>query len=103
MPRFVDAELAPTGECEARDQSPSCISDRTAANLSLFHRGNEGFDVIAHQVQLVNAVLAGMNGHFGGRQSEDEPALPGVDARERKDVSQKLPIGFRLPALDEGM
>ncbi|MGI8437126.1 MAG: hypothetical protein ACR2NX_09515 [Chthoniobacterales bacterium] len=61
------------------------------------HLGDEGVHVVAREEEFVHVVgVAGMHGDFRGRQTEDEPAVAGIDGGELQDVAQEGAIG---PAL----
>src|SRR5207247_6504549 len=61
-------------------------------------------DVVAHQIELVHAVLAGrMHGDFGRRQPEDQPSAAHIDVREREHVAQERAIGIGTRAVDDRM
>ncbi|MGA2662559.1 MAG: hypothetical protein ABSH34_34195 [Verrucomicrobiota bacterium] len=40
-------------------------------------------------------VFGRMDGDFGGRQGEDEPAAPGIDRLEPEHIAQELAGGLR--------
>src|SRR5262245_38605623 len=78
VPRFVDAELSTTRQRELREQSPPLLAHWTARELLLLHVGDEGMDVIAHEIELVNIVLIrsgrdGVHGNLRWRKSKDQP------------------------------
>src|SRR5258705_10854926 len=53
MARLVNAELAAAGEAQLGQQTPTLILNRGTGDLPLFHRLDEGFDCVAHQIELV--------------------------------------------------
>jgi hypothetical protein len=88
---FIEAELTAVGHLDRCDESPPFVADGTAELDSFaLELGDRRVDVIAHEVELVMAVVVGrMRGQFGGWQSEDEPAVAGVDRREFEDVTDE--------------
>jgi hypothetical protein len=90
---FVEAELAAVGHLDCRDESPAFVADWTRELHSFaLELGDRRVDVIAHEVELVmTRVVGGVSGHLGGRQGEDEPAVPGVGRRELEYVSEECP------------
>ena len=62
--------------------------------------GDRRVNVITHEVELVmTGVVGRVRGQFGGRESEDEPAVAGIDRREFEDVSDEC--ANRVRALGE--
>ena len=54
-------------------------------------------DVVTHEVELVVAILVrGMGCELSGRQSEDQPALAGIDERQLEHVSEERAILLRI-------
>ncbi|MBI4909463.1 MAG: hypothetical protein HY820_37945 [Acidobacteria bacterium] len=104
MTRLIDAQFAASRKRDLREAPPSLLLHRRASGVVLFHCIDKGIDIVAHQVELVNAVLLpGVHRHLGGRQSEDQPALAGVDVREAQNVFQEGAVGFRILRIDDGM
>src|ERR1700680_3368235 len=42
-----------------------------------------------------------MEGGFGGRQGEDQPAVAGVDGGEIEDVAEEGAVGFRVRGVED--
>src|SRR5437867_3837442 len=68
VPRLIDAERAAARQRHPREQTPTWILDRGAADIALLHLGDKCLDVVAHQIELVPIVFVGrMHGNFCGR------------------------------------
>jgi hypothetical protein len=52
-------------------------------------------NIVTHQVEFVMIVFfSGMNGRFGSRQREDQPAVAGIDAWKIQNVAKESPVSF---------
>jgi hypothetical protein len=72
MAWLIDAELSAARERELGEQPPAKILHGPAGDAALLHLRDERFDVVRHQIKLMQIVLAGwVDGDFRGRQSED--------------------------------
>jgi hypothetical protein len=101
MAGLVNAQLAAAGERDLGKLTPTHALDRTARNSLLHHCRDEGIDVGAHEVELVNIVPPRwMNRQLRWWEAKDEPAVPNVDVREPQDVAKKRPVHFGFPAVD---
>ena len=97
MARLVDADRSATRQGEVRQQSPSFVLHRLAVEDMRLHPRDKGFDVIAHEVQLVHVVLLRrMDSNLRWRQAEDQPSVSDIDVRQAKHVAQKRAIGLGL-------
>ncbi len=104
MARLINSELASARQDQCRERSPFLILDRAARDADRLHFGNESLDVVAHQIQLVDAVLGGgMDGNFRRRESENEPTLADIDTRQSEHILEKTPISLGVSAVDNGM
>jgi hypothetical protein len=60
--------------------------------------------VIAHQKKLMSAVgLRRMDGQLGGRQREDQPAVPGIHGRVGQHIPEERAIGVGVGAVEDDM
>src|SRR5262249_34948943 len=102
--RLIDTEFSASWECDLCEQSPTEILHGSARNVVVRHFRNERFDVIAHEIELVNIVLLRrMDGKFSRRQAENEPPMPDIHAGKFQNVSQESTIGFGIGAVDNRM
>jgi hypothetical protein len=94
--------------------SPGFLCNGGAGNAFGFERGDNGRQVVAHQVKdcanemtapmelaAVGIGLSGMNAGFGGRQSEDQPSASSVHCVEIEHVAKEGAIGFWVVAVQE--
>jgi len=82
---FVSADLSSTGERDSRDGAPSLFMNRTIDNALRVQPSNFVVEAIAHQIELVNAIIfSGMNRYLGWGKGEDEPSHSGIYARENR-------------------
>ena len=103
MSRLVEIKLAAARELQGGEQTPTGVVDRPGElhALALQLRGC-GFNVVAQEVELVAACqlvaarrssfVGGMDAQLGGRQGEDEPALPGINGGKAKYVPKESSI-----------
>src|SRR5262245_15053893 len=77
---LINAELAASRQHNLGQHPPTWVLHRTAYDAAVLHLCDERLDVVAHQKELVNAVLIRrVHRHFCGRKSEDQPSSPHVD------------------------
>ena len=101
MARFVDTQPASAGQGELDQTAPPHVLDLAAGDAAVGHVGDQRVDVVAHQVDLVPAVVLGrMHGDLRRRETEDEPAVADVDVGQLDDVPEKGPIGVGVRAED---
>jgi hypothetical protein len=104
VPRLIHTELAAAGKPHLRQQAPAAVHHGATVEAALLHAADEARDVVAHQVELVDVVLArGMDRHLRGWEPEDEPALAHVHARQPERVAQERAVGRGVLAIDDGM
>ena len=88
---MVEAELAAAGQVDVGEGAPAEFQGLVAGDLACLELLQGGVQVVAGEVQFVRAVLlGGVDGHFGGGQGEDEPAVAGVDVGEVEDVAEAI-------------
>jgi len=93
MLRLVKADLATTGKSHLRNGTPSRFLNLRALNVFLCERSHLGFQVVAHEIELLGANLAGwVYCGFSGRQGEDQPAMTGINGFETEDIPEKCAI-----------
>src|SRR6266508_3785917 len=65
VPRLIDAKRSAARQRHPREQTPTLILDRGAADIALLHLSDKCLDVVAHQIELVCIVFVGrMHGNF---------------------------------------
>src|SRR5712692_4823752 len=105
VPRLVQPEFTAARNLDCRRQAKARFGDRPrklhSLALQLFDRG---FDVVAHEVELLMALLlGGVDAQLGGRQCEDEPAMPGINARELEHIAEESAQPVRILGIDQRM
>src|SRR5262249_15325990 len=104
MSWLVQADFPATGKSECGEEAPTLVRDPAANGAFGVQRARHRLDVVAHQVDLMTAVLGGrVHRDLGRRQREDEPALSGIDVGESEDVAQEGAIRFGILAVDDRM
>src|SRR6266542_3607863 len=65
VPRLIDAKGSAARQRDPREQTPTLILDRGAADIALLHLSDKCLDVVAHQIELVCIVFVGrMHGNY---------------------------------------
>jgi hypothetical protein len=81
--------------------APALILDFFARDVVFLNRGDEFFDVVAHEIEFVDVVFfGGVDSDFSGWQTEDEPAVADIDVRKFQNVAQESAISFGVCAVD---
>jgi hypothetical protein len=101
--RLVDAEFTAAGQGNTRAAAPILLRDRIGRDALLRHAGDEGVDIVADEVDLVEAVVARMDAELGRRQPEDQPAAARIDARDFEHVAQEGAVGRLVGGEDHHM
>ena len=75
----------------AVSQAEALVADWAAEVDALSRELVDGrVDVVAHEIELVTAgLVCRVGGQFGGWQTEDEPALAGIDRGELEHVAEE--------------
>src|SRR5580692_3541290 len=99
--RLVQMDIASAGKRDRRYRTPPCFMNFGGLHAFRRERSDFGFQFVAHEVKLVGAILIGrMEGGLGGRQREDQPAVPRIDGFEAEDVAEKGAVSFGILTLD---
>src|SRR5207248_9026610 len=86
---LIEANIASTGKPHLRNGTPSCLLNFRALNALSCKRCHLGFQVVAHEIELVGPLLRGVECGFGRRQGEDQPAMTRIHGFEPEDVAEK--------------
>ena len=91
---LVQRQLATPRNRERRQPTPRLVANRTSELDAVLLQLLDGrFDVVAHQIELIAAVILGRIGReLGGRQSEDQPSSSG-GSRARRERTRAHPSG----------
>lgn len=102
MARFVHSQRGTARQGYSGQNAPPQIVSGAARDTPGGHARHERDDIVDHEVQLVSGGTIGrVNGHFGWRQGEDQPAVPRVDGRKADDVPKELSIRVGIAAVDD--
>jgi len=109
---LVKAEFRAAGKFESGFAAPALGGDFGVGHFFCGEIAERGIEIVAHQVddgaeQAVAGVrlhvrlVDGVEGSFGGRECEDEPASADVDRGEIQDVSAEGAVGFGVGGEEE--
>src|SRR5215510_14829606 len=102
MARFIQTEIATTGQADRSQQSPSLIAYRPALDALLGESSALRLHVVAHQIELLLvAGLGRVTSNFRGWCGEDQPPLTRIDPRKAKYVAEKSAIGLGVAGVDD--
>ena len=72
MLRLIKVDLASTRQPHLRNGTPWCFLNLGARNVFLREGSHFGFQIAAHELELVDIIVLGrVEGHFRRRQGED--------------------------------
>ncbi len=105
MARLVDRQIGAARQSDRREQPPTPI-DRW-----LGHRDPLGgqfrqrlVNVVAHQEEfVVGDLIRRMYCDLGGRQREDEPAVPSIDSGKAENIADEGSVGLGIAAVENNM
>jgi len=104
---FVKTNLGPARQFDHRYLSPSFVPHNPTLHSLLAKKTHGCLQIVAHQEEAVSSFfferLDGMNRHFGGWQSENQPAVPGIHMPEPENVTEEFAIGLGVGAVKDDM
>src|SRR5262245_62148840 len=105
MPWLVERESSTTRKLDAGPQPPAHVAHRVRNRDALSRQVRQGrLDVRAHQVEFVLwLAFCGVHRGLGGRQLEDQPALPCVDSPKSQYLAQEDPVGLWIATVEHHM
>jgi hypothetical protein len=93
MLRLIKADLASTGKPHLSNGTPSCFLSFRALNALLCEGRHFGFQVVAHEIEVLGANLVGwVYCGFPGRQGEDQPAMTRINGFKTEDIAEKCAV-----------
>jgi hypothetical protein len=93
MLRLIKADLPSTWKPHLRNGTPSCLVNFRALNALLCEGIHFGFQVFAHEIEVLGANLIGrVYCGFSGRQGEDQPAMTHINGFETEDIAEKCAV-----------
>src|SRR6202167_2636435 len=101
MLRLIQADIAASGKPYLRDGTPSRFLDFRAFDAFLAEESHFGFQIVAHEIELVGATRIGrVDCGFGRRQGEDQPAVTRIYGFEAEDVAEERSVRLGVFAID---
>src|SRR5713226_1123413 len=101
MLRLIEANLAATGKPHLGNGTPPCFLNLGALNALLRKRSHLCFQAIAHEIEFMRTIFNGrVERSFSRRQSEDQPAMAGINGFEAEDIGGKCAVRFGVFAVD---
>jgi hypothetical protein len=92
MLRLIKADLASTWKPHLRDGAPSCFLNFRALNALLCEGSHFGFQVVAHEIEVLGALIGWVYCDFSGRQGEDQPAMTRISGFETEGIAKKVAV-----------
>src|ERR1022692_14857 len=93
MLRLIKADLTSTRKPHLRNGTPSCFLNVRALNALLCEGRHFGFQVVAHEIEVLGANLIGwVYCGFSGGQGEDQPAMTRINGFETEDIAEKCAV-----------
>src|SRR5713226_4699333 len=90
MLRLIKADLASTGKPHLCNGTPSYFLNLRALHIFLRQRSHLGFQIVAHKIKFVDAILFGrVECGLCLRQGEDQPAVTCIHGLEPQHVAEK--------------
>src|SRR5205814_4729392 len=83
-----------------RNGTPSCLLNFRAFYAPVCERCDLGFQVVAHEIELVGPLLGGVECGFRRGQGEDEPAMTRIHRFEPEYVAEKGAIRHGVFSVD---
>src|SRR3989475_11405590 len=98
---LIKADLASAGKPHLRNGTPSCFLNFRALNALLCEGSHFGFQIVAHEIELVGVTLIGrVDCGFSRRQGEDQPAMTRIHGFETEDIAEKCAVRLGVLTVD---
>jgi hypothetical protein len=99
---LVKADFAAAWQSHLGQRTPTLFLPLRTCNALLPQCCNFSGNIVTHQVEFVMIVFfSGMNGRFGSRQREDQPAVAGIDIWKIQNVAKESPVRFGVLAVND--
>src|SRR6266705_3005862 len=99
---LIKADLASAGKPHLRNGTPSCFLNFRALNALLCKGSHFGFQIVAHEIELVGVTLIGrVDCGFSRRQGEDQPAMTRIHVLETEDIAEKCAVRLGILTVDD--
>jgi hypothetical protein len=100
MLRLVQAHFAASGKPDPGDRSPPFLVNGRTLDVLFRQTLPRGLEIFTQEVEFVAVVLSGgMERHFCGRQSEDEPSVTGIDGCKPQHIAKEDAVRLRILAV----
>jgi hypothetical protein len=104
MPRLIKTNLTSAGKPELRDRTPSGLPHLRTPHAFAAECQYVGPQVVTHEIEFVPIIFfGGVDRHFCGRQSENQPSVARVYKRKSENVPQEGAISRRILAVHDYM
>src|SRR5437899_9482508 len=101
MLRLIKADLASTRKPHLRNGTPSLFLNFRARSALLGEGSHFGFQIVAHEIEFVDATLIGwVDCGFSRRQGEDQPAVTRIHGFETEDIAEKCAVRLGVLTVD---
>ena len=102
MRRLVQPNFAASRKLDLCNRSPSFFVDSRASDAFSRQDLHLGLKVFTHEIEFVAIVFFGrMEGCFGWRESEDQPAVTSVDGSHSQHIAKEDAVGLGVLAVDD--
>jgi hypothetical protein len=104
MFRLIQADVPASREADPGERSPPFFLNGRADDVFPRQRVHLGFQVGAHEIELVAIVLfCWMKGCLRRRQREDQPAVPRIDGCQPQHTAKEDAVGLGILAINDDM
>jgi hypothetical protein len=101
---LVQTDVAASGKADAGERPPPFFLNRRADHFLSREISHLGFQVGAHEIELVAiVVLCRMRGCLCRRQCEDQPAVAGIDGCQPQHVAKEDAVSLGILAINDDM
>src|SRR5262245_18206309 len=101
---LVEAEVAAARQANRAEEPPSLVADRAARDALCVEPGNFRVDIVAHEVDLVPAILlVVMEADLRRRRGEEQPPVASVDPGKTQHIPEEDAVGSGIARLDDGV
>ena len=101
---LIQANFAASRKPDGCDRSPSFFLNRRANDVFSRQASHLRLKVFTHKVELMAIILFGrMEGCFGWRQGEYQPAMAGIDRHQTQHIAKEGAVCLRILAINDDM
>jgi hypothetical protein len=97
MLRLVEADSTAAGQADLGDGSPTLFLNIRTRHAFFFERGHLGLEIVTHEIKFVPIIFfGGMECGLRGRQSKNQPSVPGINRSESENVAKEGTISLGI-------